>query len=197
MTPNGPRPLRLLGIAGSLRERSYNRALLRTAEALAPDGVEIERFDLAGLPLYNGDLDSDERRPEPVERLKAALAAADGLLVATPEYNHTVPGVLQNAVDWASRPARRSPLAGKPIGMMGAAPGTVGTARAQEHLKLTLLSTLALVHPHPGVLVGQARDKFDADLRLTDARTRDFLAAFLADFADWVRQVQPEPAEAA
>lgn len=182
---NSHAPLRVLGVAGSLRAGSINRALLRAAAELAPDGMDVDTFDLAGIPLYDGDLDRDGERPEAVERFKEAIA----LLIATPEYNYGVPGVLKNAIDWASRPAGRSPLAGKPVAGMGAAPGAIGTARAQEHLKLHLLATLSLVMPHPGVVVNHAAAKFDAEGRLTDETTSQFLQDFLAAFRDFVRRV--------
>lgn len=190
------RPLTILGLAGSLRARSINRALLEAAAELAPEGVAVEPFPLDGIPLYNGDLDPFARReapgtlPAPVAAFRDALERADGLLVATPEYNHSIPGVLQNALDWASRPAFASPLAGLPVGVMGAAPGSVGTARAQEVLKRVLLAVAAHPYPHRGVLVGRAADKF-TDGRLTDARTREHLKGYLGGFATFVRTLRP------
>jgi chromate reductase len=178
--------MKVLGIAGSLRRASYNRALLDAARDLAPRSMTIEIFELDDIPLYNADLDVDGVRPFEVERLKKAVADADALLLATPEYNHSIPGVLQNAIDWASRPALKSPLAGKPAAVMGASPGVTGTARSQQQLKLVLMSTLAVVMPHSGVLVGQAPHKIDASGALTDEPTRSFLAGFLRDFEIWV-----------
>jgi len=182
-------PIRVLGFAGSLRAGSYNRALLRAAAELAPDGMQIETFDLAEIPLYNADLDHDDKRPEAVERFKAAIEAADALLIAAPEYNYGVPGVLKNAIDWASRPGFGSPLAGKPVASIGAATGMIGTARGQEHLKLILLATLSLVMPYRSVVVSRAADKFDDAGRLTDEKTRGYLRDFLAAFRDFVRRV--------
>ena len=182
-------PVRILGIAGSLRRGSYNHLLLEAARELAPQWITIEFFDLADIPLYNADLDTAEERPASVEQLKRAIAAADGLLIATPEYNHTVPGVLQNAIDWASRPAGKSPLAGKPTGIMGAATGGIGTARAQQHLKLVLFSTLAVVLPHSGVTVGQAAEKFDATGRLAHEPTRAFVKSFIQDLGYWTLRI--------
>lgn len=184
-----PDRIHVLGIAGSLRERSLNRYLLEAAREVAPAGMAIEIFDLKEIPLYNQDQDVDERRPAAVERLRQEIRDADALLIATPEYNHSVPGVLQNALDWASRPARRSSLSGKPVAVMGAAPGTIGTARAQEHLRLVLQATLALVLPHPGVAVGQAREKFDDEGNLVDEPTRRFLSSFLQELEAWTRRV--------
>jgi chromate reductase len=147
--------------------------------------MRIEPFGLHDIPMYNADIDTDGTRPHEVERLKQSIAGVDALLFATPEYNHGVPGVLKNAIDWASRPGGKSVLIGKPVAMMGAATGPVGTARAQQQLKLILLSTLSLVMPHPGVLVNLAADKFDAEGALTHEPTRQFLAKFLGEFELW------------
>ena len=181
--------MRVLGIAGSLRTGSYNRGLLEAARELAPPSMRIEVFDISGIPLYNADLDTDDRRPDQVAQLKRAIADADAVLMTTPEYNHSVPGVLQNAIDWASRPALKSPLAGKPAGIMGATNGAIASARAQQQLKLVLMSTLALVMPHNGVAVGQAKEKFDASGALIHEPTRRFIAAYLQEFAAWIERV--------
>jgi len=179
--------MKILGIAGSLRQGSYNKALLRAAQGLAPEGMEIERFDLSEVPLYNGDLDNDVMCPVSVVRLRREIEEADGLLIVTPEYNHSIPGVLQNALDWASRPAMRSPLAGKPVVVMGATPGGFGTVRAQSQLKVVLLSTLARVMPHAGVAVAFTRGKFDYDGNLVDEKTREHVAGMLTAFAEWTQ----------
>src|SRR3954451_2360468 len=148
------RPIRVLGLIGSLRRGSYNRRLMQSARELAPAGMRIEIAELGDIPFYNADFDTASARPEPVERLKRQVDGADAVLISTPEYNHSVPGVLQNAIDWISRPAMRSPLVGKPVAIMGASPGALGAARAQQQLKLVLMSTLAQLLPHPGVAVG-------------------------------------------
>lgn len=181
--------LRLVGIAGSLRTGSLNRALLEAARGLTPDGVEIAPFDLSTIPLYNGDLDDDEHRPESVVRLKEAIFRADGVLLVSPEYNYGVPGVLKNALDWASRPGFRSPMAGKPVGMMGASMGASGTMRGQEQLKLNLLGMGSQVFPHPGVAVSRAQERFDSGGDLTDSGTRDFVGDYLEALAKWIRKV--------
>ena len=186
--------MKVLGIAGSLRRASYNRGLLEAARQLAPPSMTIDRFDLDAVPLYNADLDADGTRPAEVERLKQAVAGADAVLIVSPEYNHSVPGVLQNAIDWASRPGMKSPLAAKPAGMMGVSAGVVGTARGQQQLKLVLMSTLALVMPHAGVVVGQAKEKFDASGLLTHEPTRQFVAAYLRELEAWTHRVaRPAP----
>ena len=190
------RPLRVVGLVGSLRRESYNRRLMAAAAELAPGGLHLDVVDLADIPLYNGDLDVDGARPAAVERLKRAIAEADGVLIASPEYNHGVPGVLQNAIDWASRPAMRSPFTGKPVAIMGASGGPVGTARGQQQLKLVVMSMLVHLMPHPGVAVGLAPEKFDAAGALVHEPTRQFLAAFLGEFAEWVARMAPPRAAA-
>ncbi|HMB90104.1 MAG TPA: NADPH-dependent FMN reductase [Rhodothermales bacterium] len=187
-------PLHIIGMAGSLREGSYNRSLLSAAQRLTPEDLTIEVFPLDDIPLYNGDLENDADRPAEVKRLKRSLAQADGLLIATPEYNHGIPGVLKNAIDWASRPAFKSPLVGKPVGMMGAAPSIIGTARAQQHLKVVMLSMLAEVMPHRGVVVGNAKDKFDEEGHLIDEATQQFLWSYLQDWASWIRRISQKKA---
>ncbi|CAN5201114.1 NADPH-dependent FMN reductase [soil metagenome] len=187
---------RVLGICGSLRSGSYNRALLEAARELVPDGMTVEIFGRTGeIPLYDADLENDERRPEPVRELKREIAEADGVLISSPEYNHGISGVLKNAIDWASRPGHKSPFVGKPVAIMGVSPGAGGTAHAQIQLREALYSTLAHVMPHPGVLVGTAKEKF-TDGELTDERTRDFVAKFLAQFAEYVERLSEEPAPA-
>src|SRR6266540_725009 len=170
--------MRTLGIAGSLRAGSYNRALLQAARELAPAGMEIAEFDLRELPLYDGDVEA-AGDPEPVAALKDAIRSADALLIATPEYNRGVPGVLKNAIDWASRPPLGSPLAGKPVAIMGASTGRGGTARAQEQLRAAVEYSRANVLNDPEVLVPEAYMRFDERGRLTDEETRKEIAALL------------------
>jgi chromate reductase len=187
VTNQHPRSARtVIGIAGSLRAASWNRKLLSATVELAPGGLTIVPFDIAGIPLYDADLDTDERRPESVQRLKSGITESDGVLFVSPEYNHSVPGVLQNVIDWASRPGMSSPLAGKPAGIMGASRGLVGTARMQQALKLTLMSTMARVMPHPGVVVSRVPEKFDDAGHLTDESTREFITAYLRQFSEWI-----------
>ena len=186
---SAPPPLNILGIAGSLRQASYNRALLRAAQELAPEGMAITIFDLADIPLYNGDVEA-AGDPEGVARFKQAIGDADGVLMATPEYNHGVPGVMKNAVDWASRPPGQAPLGGKPVALIGASPGITGTARGQSQLRQAFEFTNSYAMPQPELLVFKAHEKFDAEGRLTDETTARYLARFLTAFAAWVRRFQ-------
>jgi|SRR5690625_131544 len=181
--------MRILGVAGSLRSGSLNHRLLEAAAELAPRSFEFEIFDLGDLPFYNQDLDIDGLRPSSVEAFKGAIDSSAALLISTPEFNHGIPGVLQNALDWASRPALRSVLAGKPVGIMGVSPSPIGTARAQAHLRQVLQATLALVLPHPGVLVGNALEKFDVEGRLIDEPTREFVRGFMSELESWIQRV--------
>jgi chromate reductase len=182
--------LRVLGIAGSLRAGSFNRALLRAAQELAPEGMAIRAFDIAEIPLYNGDVEA-RGDPEPVAALKTAIREADALLVVTPEYNFGVPGVLKNAIDWASRPPDKTPLRGKPAAIMGASPGATGTARAQLQLRQAFVFTQTLAVPGPEVLVARAHEKFDKDGRLTDEATRGYVRKLLEALRDWTLRLRP------
>jgi chromate reductase len=186
-------PLVVCGVAGSLRRQSYNRALLRAAQELAPAGMEIRVFDrLAEVPLFNEDVEA-AGDPEPVQALKRAIGEADALLVATPEYNHGVPGVLKNAIDWASRPPRGSVLAGKPAAIFGASPAVTGTARAQAQLRQAFVFTQTPAVLQPEILVYRAHEKFDAEGRLTDEKTREFVGRLLRELADWTRRLHRDP----
>ena len=171
--------MRVCGIAGSLRRESYNRSLLRAAVTLAPDGMEIVVFDRLGeIPPYNADVEA-AGDPEPVAALKAAIRAADALLVVTPEYNYGVPGVLKNAIDWASRPPTGSVLVGKAVALMGASPGRTGTARAQLALRQSFVFTQSLALPGPEVLVAEAAQRFTPDGTLKDEDTRRHVRGLL------------------
>ena len=181
--------LRVIGIAGSLRRASYNRALLCAAQQLAPPSLRIDIEELDDVPMFNADLDVG-LPPEGVARLRQAVLAADGLLLVTPEYNHGVPGVMKNAIDWLSQPLRESVLDGKPTALMGASTGLAGTARGQTQLRQAFVLTNTPAMLRPEVLVGRAQDKFDSTGRLTDDGTRVFVASFLAQFAGWIRQQQ-------
>jgi chromate reductase, NAD(P)H dehydrogenase (quinone) len=180
--------MRVLGIAGSLRAGSFNRSLLRAAQELAPPPMEIAIHDLSEIPLYNADVEV-EGDPPPVAAFKAAIREAPALLFATPEYNYGVPGVLKNAIDWASRPPGRSVLNGKPAAIMGASPGAGGTARAQLQLRQAFVFTQTMAMLAPEVLVARAHEKFDAEGRLTDEATRSFVRKFLEAFAAWIQRL--------
>ena len=179
--------LRILGIAGSLRAGSFNRSLLRAAVERAPEDMTIEVFDLAAVPLYNGDVEA-AGDPPGVAAFKQAIAATDGVLMATPEYNHGVPGVMKNAIDWASRPPREAPLGGKPVGLIGASPGITGTARGQSQLRQAFEFTNSYCMPQPELLMFKAHEKFDAEGKLIDEQTAEFLEKYLVAFGDWVRR---------
>jgi len=181
-------PLRILGVAGSLRARSFNRALLRAAIELAPPDMMIEEYaGIGDLPLYNADIDTVSG-PSHVAVWRAAVRAADGLLIATPEYNYGPTGAIKNAIDWASRPESDSSLHAKPVALMGATTGMIGTARAQLALRQAFVFTQSYVLPGPELLVAQAATRFDADLRLTDPTTRNLARRLLERFADFARR---------
>lgn len=182
---SAPVPFQVAGVAGSLRQGSYNRALLRAAQQLAPVAVQIRIHDLSEIPLFSEDVEH-AGIPSAVARFREAVAGADGFLVATPEYNHGVPGVMKNAFDWLSRPPGKSVLNGKPAAIVGASLGITGTARAQSQLRQSFVFTNTPVLPQPEVLVGRAHEKFDSDGRLTDDTTRKLLVLFLEEFANWI-----------
>ncbi len=183
------RPITVLGISGSLRKASYNAMALRVAQKLAPAGVTIETFDIAPIPLYNEDVYA-AGFPAPVERLRAKIKAADALLIVTPEYNYSVPGVLKNAIDWASRPPDQ-PFHEKPLAIMGASPGALGTGRAQYHLRQSLVFLNALPINKPEVLIGHCTQKFDAEGELTDEATRNYVKLLVESLAAWTRRLKP------
>lgn len=180
--------IHVLGMAGSLRRASYNRGLLRAAIEAAPEEMVVEAFDLSPVPLYNGDVEA-EGDPEPVVRLKEAIREADLVIIATPEYNQGLPGVTKNAVDWGSRPPKPQVWEGKPVAIMGATPGRLGTVGAQRNLRESLSHLSALVMPQPRVFVQRAGDVFDEERNLTDDATRKLLERFMAAAADWARRM--------
>jgi chromate reductase, NAD(P)H dehydrogenase (quinone) len=195
-----PKPFLVLGIAGSLRRASFNRGLIRAAVAVAPEGVLVEPFELRDIPLYDADVDA-QGASEPVRLLKERIGAADALLLATPEYNYSIPGVLKNAIDWASRSTRRpgageppapSPLGRKPVAILGASNGGFGTVRAQLALRQVLVSTDSPCLARPEVLVSGAGGKFDADGNLTDEPTRAAVRAQLVALVAWARRLRGE-----
>lgn len=188
--------IRIAGICGSLRAASYNRGLLRVAAASVPEGASIEVVEIGGLPLFNEDIEKPSW-PEPVMAFRRALWAADAILFVTPEYNAGMPGVLKNAVDWASRfegsnrsapegESRKTPLQATPVATMGATPGTLGTARSQTQLRASLLATNVRLMPTPECYVGTAKAKFENG-ELVDEASRRSVAAVVAGLVEWAR----------
>ncbi len=178
--------LKVCGIAGSLRRGSYNRSLLRAAVELAPERMSIPFFERLGdVPLYDADVEA-RGDPEAVVALKSAIREADALLIATPEYNYGVPGVLKNAIDWASRPPSGSVLTGKPTALLGASPGRTGTARAQLALRQSFVFTQTPVLLGPEILVGEAQKKFAENGALIDEPTRKLLRSHLERLLAWL-----------
>jgi chromate reductase, NAD(P)H dehydrogenase (quinone) len=181
-------PLVILGISGSLRRDSFNRATLRAAQELAPEGSKIEMFELDGLPGFNQD--DEGHPPAKVVELKQRIRSADAILFVTPEYNYSVPGVLKNAIDWASRPYGDSAWNGKPVAIMGASVGGFGTARAQHHLRQMFV--FLNMHPvnQPEVMIGSAAKRFDQQGKLTDENSRKLIQQLLQELVRWTRQLQ-------
>jgi NAD(P)H-dependent FMN reductase len=181
---------RLIGIAGSLRKGSYNRALLRAARELAPEGVSVEIASIRDFPLYDGDLEAEHGVPEAVEALKHRIASSDGLLLATPEYNNSIPGVFKNAIDWLSRPASDigRVFRGRAVGLMGATPGRAGTMMAQTAWLPVFRALGVRAWFGPRMLVSGAGDAFDEAGELVDEEVRGKLRGFVAEFADFARQ---------
>ncbi|HEX8558796.1 MAG TPA: NAD(P)H-dependent oxidoreductase [Pyrinomonadaceae bacterium] len=187
------KPVRILGIAGSIRRQSYNRAALRAAAELAPEGAAVEVFEIDGIPGFSED---DERNPpDKVVELKRRIREADAVLFVTPEYNYSIPGVLKNAIDWASRPYGDSAWSGKPAAIMGASIGALGTARAQYHLRQVMVFLNMFPINQPEVMIGAANERFDAEGNLTDEQTREFIRLLLHNLVEWTRRIgRPEGA---
>lgn len=184
--------LRVLGVAGSLRQGSFNRALLLAAADLAPAGMTVQLFERLGdIPPYNEDVEA-QGVPEPVAAFKEAIQQADALLVATPEYNYGIPGVLKNAIDWASRPPGKSVLNKKAAAIMGATPGATGTARAQLALRQTFVFTETYALLRPEVLVAKASEKIDGGGYLKDESTRKHVRQLLEALIEWTFQLRQE-----
>ena len=181
------KPIRILGIAGSLRKESFNQGALRAAVELAPEGATIEIFALDGIPGFNQD--EEQNPPEKVAELKRKVREADAILFVTPEYNYSVPGVLKNAIDWASRPYGDSAWNGKPAAIMGASVGVIATARAQYHLRQMMVFLNMFPVNQPEVMIGNAAEKFDAQGNLTDETTKDFIRKLLANLVEWTHRI--------
>lgn len=182
---------KILAFAGSLRKSSYNKALIRAAVELAPQNVAIEVFDLEGIPPFNQDLEST-----PVQRViefKTKIKNADALLVATPEYNYSIPGVLKNAIDCASRPYKDNSLKGKPVAIMSASIGKLGGARAQYHLRQSFVFLNMFPVNQPEVILASAADNVDGEGRVTNEQTRTLIKQLIEGLVDWTNQLKCKP----
>jgi chromate reductase, NAD(P)H dehydrogenase (quinone) len=185
-------PVKAVGLVGSLRRGSFNRRLLESACLLAPDDLEIEVFDGIGdIPLFNEDV-AEGGDPPAVAALRQAITAADALVIATPEYNYGVPGVLKNALDWVSIPAGHSGMEGRTVAMMGASPSILGTARAQTQLRQLFVFTQSHVVPFPEVFVTKAHTRFDEKGRLTDPGATKLIGRLFENLVDLTRRLQRE-----
>jgi NAD(P)H-dependent FMN reductase len=178
---------RILGISGSLRAGSFNTALLRAAQRVAGDGIELDLATLHGIPLYDGDAEAASGIPDAVVALKERIVASDGVLLATPEYNNGIPGVFKNAIDWLSRPPADIPrvFGDRPFALVGASPGGFGTILSQAHW-LPVLKTLGVrLWSGEKLMVSRAGQAFDGDGDLADGKAREQLAGFLHGFASF------------
>jgi chromate reductase, NAD(P)H dehydrogenase (quinone) len=180
--------VRILGIAGSLRGKSYNRAALRAALELVPEGATLETFELDGIPGFNED--EEQQPPAKVVELKKRIREADAILFVTPEYNYSVPGVLKNAIDWASRPYGDSAWDGKPAAIMGASVGAMGTARAQYHLRQIMVFLNMFPINQPEVMISNASERFDAEGNLTHDATKKYIRKLLQSLVDWTQRIE-------
>jgi len=180
--------IHILGFAGSLRKQSYNRALLLAAHEMVPDNATLEIFDLEGIPPFNQDL--EQQPPEKVKEFKARIRAADAILIVTPEYNYSIPGVLKNAIDWASRPYGDNAFEGKPVAVMGASIGMLGTARAQYDLRRSFIFLNMYPMNQPEVMVPFAQDKIDDNGRVKDEKTRQKVSELLVSLVSWTKRTK-------
>jgi chromate reductase len=185
------KPLRVLAFAGSLRHGSFNKALVGAALEVKPENVEIEVFDLEGISLYNQDLEIQP--PSRVIEFKTKIRQADALLISTPEYNYSIPGVLKNALDWASRPKTGNPLDGKPVAIMSASTGRLGGARAQYHLRQIFV--FLDMHPvnRPEVMLSNAKDYVDSQGNLTNEDTKQLIRQLLEELSKWAVKLKSPP----
>lgn len=181
-------PIVVVGFSGSLRKGSFNTALLKAAAQSAPEGMTVNILTIGDLPLLNQDLETD--LPPVVQAFKKAVEAADAVLIATPEYNYSVPGVLKNAIDWLSRPYGKNSLGGKPAAIIGTSPGVLGSSRAQYHLRQILLGVNVHVLNRPEIIVPDAGSKFDAAGNLMDAKTKEKLAEMMEALGKWTLRLK-------
>lgn len=180
--------LKVLGFAGSLRTGSYNKALLHASANFIPEDVDLEIFDIDGIPAFNQDIENDI--PNKVKDFKSKIREADAILISTPEYNYSVPGVLKNAIDWASRPYGDNPFDGKPVAIMSASIGMLGGARAQYHLRQIFVFLNMYPINGPEVIVPFAQDKFDVNGKLIDENTQKFLRQLIQNLVNWTRRLR-------
>lgn len=178
---------KILGIAGSLRQASFNRWALKAAQSLVPAGASLEVFELDGITPYNQD--HEKQPPARVAELKSRVRAADAILFCTPEYNYSVPGVLKNAIDWASRPYGDSAWQGKPVAVMGASVGMLGSARAQYHLRQSFVFLNMYPVNQPEVLIANAAQRFNERGELTDETSRELIRKLLAELVAWTKRL--------
>ncbi len=183
--------IKVLAFAGSLRTGSYNKALIRTAVELAPENISLEVFDLEGIPPFNQEFEGNP--PQKVAEFKEKIRNADALLIATPEYNYSIPGVLKNAIDWASRPKADMPLEGKPVAIMSASTGRFGGARAQYQLRQSFI--FLNMHPvnRPEVMLSDAAHNVDANGRVTNEQTCQLIRQLLQSLASWTNRLREKP----
>src|SRR6185436_1902163 len=178
--------IKILGLAGSLRKASFNRLALKAAQGLVPAGTTLEIFELPDLPGFNQDL--EKTPPAAVTELKAKIRAADAILLVTPEYNYSIPGVLKNAIDWCARPYGDSAWKGKPVAIMGASPGLLGTARAQYHLRQCLVFLDMPAVNQPEVMIAGAAGKFDPSGNLSDETAKKLIGQLLANLCELAKR---------
>ena len=181
-------PVKILGFVGSLRKGSYNKALMRAAVELVPEDATIEVFDLEGIPPFNQDLESQP--PQIVKEFKAKIREADALLIASPEYNYSVPGVLKNAIDWASRPYGDNAFEGKPVAIMSASVGSLGGARAQYHLRQSFIFLEMYPLNRPEIMMPFAQDNVDANGNVTNEQTKRLIRELLEALVQWTRKLK-------
>jgi len=182
------KPIRILGIAGSLRRNSYNRSALRAAQQLVPPDATLEVFELDGIPVFSED--EERQPPAKVVELKKRIREADAVLFVTPEYNYSIPGGLKNAIDWASRPYGDSAWTGKPAAIMGASIGALGTARAQYHLRQVFVFLNVHALNQPEVMIANASQNFDGEGNLTNETTKTSIRQLLSNLVTWTRGLQ-------
>src|SRR6266542_2448644 len=182
------KPIRILGIAGSLRRKSFNRAALRAAQQLVPEDAVLDIFELDGIPVFSED--DEPQPPAKVVEFKKRIREADAILFVTPEYNYSIPGVLKNAIDWASRPYGDSAWTDKPAAIMGASVGTLGTARAQYHLRHVFVFLNVHAVNQPEVMIANATQNFDSEGKLTNQTNKNLIRQLLANLVTWTRSLQ-------